>query len=251
MAIKVYYHIHCTGDTYGDTFFVDEQLKALQWSRLLYYADLNCVITGENSWCIWDLVERTLGKERKRCVRIIERADTDHEELYEGRTLQHLWQDAKPDDAICYIHTKGISYFMGNRKVNGEFNARHIKAINGWRLKMEQKILTEWPQRVASMPQCDTQGCYFKQDPFWHYMGNFWWAKGSHIRKLTNPIAYTPLPYPGAEYEETKPARMKYEQWLFSKEGYHLNLEPYMDWPKRQLGYATSFNPYEDDVSEP
>jgi hypothetical protein len=139
----------------------------------------------------------------------------------------------------------------GQRRVNGALDARHIKAINGWRLKMEQKILTEWPQRVASMPQCDTQGCYFRQQPFWHYMGNFWWAKGSHIRKLDNPIAYTALAYPGEQYEETKPARMKYEQWLFSKEGYHLNLEPYMDWPKKQLGYATGFNPYEDDVSEP
>ena len=48
MAIKVYYHIHCTGDIYGDTFFVDEQLKALQWSKLLYSAEVNCVITGEN-----------------------------------------------------------------------------------------------------------------------------------------------------------------------------------------------------------
>jgi hypothetical protein len=251
MAIKVYYHIHCTGDTYADLFLVDEQLKALQWSKLLYSAEVNCVITGDNSWGLHDLVIRTLGKDRLRCVNILERTDTDHEELYEGRTLQYLWRDAQPDDYICYIHTKGISYLTGQRKVNGVFNARHIKAINGWRLKMEQKILTEWPQRIAAMPGCDTQGCYFKQDPFWHYMGNFWWAKGSHILKLPNPITHDPLPYPGSEFEETKPARMKYEQWLFRKEGYHLNLEPYMDWPKKQLGYADSFNPYEDDVSEP
>jgi len=251
MAIKVYYHIHCTGDTYADLFLVDEQLKALQWSRLLYSAEVNCVITGENSWGLHDLVTRTLGRDRLRCVNILERTDTDEEQLFEGRTLRYLWQQAKDDDYLCYIHTKGISYLAGQRRVNGALDARHIKAINGWRLKMEQKILTEWPQRVASMPQCDTQGCYFRQQPFWHYMGNFWWAKGTHIRRLDNPVEYTPLPYPGAEYEETKPARMKYEQWLFSKEGYHLNLEPYMDWPKRQPGYATGFNPYEDDVSEP
>ena len=251
MAIKVYYHIHCTGDTYADLFLVDEQLKALQWSRLLYSAEVNCVITGENSWGLHDLVIRTLGRERKRCVNILERTDTDEEQLYEGRTLQYLWRDAQPDDAICYIHTKGISYLTGQRKVNGVFNARHIKAINGWRIKMEEKILTEWPQRIAAMPHSDTQGCYFKQDPFWHYMGNFWWAKGSHILKLPNPITHDPLPYPGSHFEETKPARMKYEQWLFRKEGYHLNLEPYMDWPKRQPGYAEKFNPYEDDVSEP
>ena len=251
MAIKVYYHIHCTGDTYADLFLVDEQLKALQWSRLLYSAEVNCVITGENSWGLHDLVTRTLGRDRLRCVNILERTDTDEEQLFEGRTLRYLWQQAKDDDYLCYIHTKGISYLAGQRRVNGALDARHIKAINGWRLKMEQKILTEWPQRVASMPQCDTQGCYFRQQPFWHYMGNFWWAKGTHIRRLDNPVEYTPLPYPGEQYEETKPARMKYEQWLFSKEGYHLNLEPYMDWPKRTSGYATSFNPYEDDVSEP
>ena len=251
MAIKVYYHIHCTGDIYGDTFFVDEQLKALQWSKLLYSAEVNCVITGENSWCIWDLVERTLGRERKRCIRVIEREDTDHEQLYEGRTLRHLWQEAEPDDAICYIHTKGISYLMGNRRVNGAREARHIKAINGWRLKMQEKIITEWQHRVAAVPGCDTQGCYFRQDPFWHYMGNMWWAKGSHILQLPDPVTYTPLDYPGMQYEETKPSRMKYEQWLFRREAYHLVLEPYMDWTKKQPGYAASFNPYEDDISEP
>jgi hypothetical protein len=251
MALKVYYHVYTTGDIYGDLYIIDEQLKALQWSGLLYYADINAVISGIGCYYAKDLIERTLGIDRRRTVRIVECTEGDPEGLYEGRTLRHLWNEAESGDEICYIHTKGISYLTGQRRVAGEMKPRHIKAINGWRLEMENKILTEWRLRQAQLAHSDTQGCFFKHLPFWHYMGNFWWARGDYIRSLPNPVTFTHKPYPGEEYPETSPARMKHEQWLFLQEGYHLNLK---DCPaptaKKIPGYSTEFTPYEDDISE-
>ena len=144
MALKVYYHVYTTGDIHGDLYIIDEQIKALQWSGLIYYADINAVISGVGCYYAKDLLERTLGVDRRRTVRIVECTEGDPEGLYEGRTLRYLWQEAEQGDEICYIHTKGISYLTGQRTVAGEMKPRHIKAINGWRTEMENKILTEW-----------------------------------------------------------------------------------------------------------
>jgi hypothetical protein len=43
---------------------------------------------------------------------------------------------------------------------------------------------------------------------------------------------------------------MKYEQWLFTQEGYHINLLPFNPSAPKQPGYSPEFNPYEDDVSQ-
>ena len=52
------------------------------------------------------------------------------------------------------------------------------------------------------------------------------------------------------EYEETKPERMRYEQWILLNEGHHNNIKPFpKDAAKAQPGYSEGFTPYEDDVS--
>lgn len=242
--LKLFYHIHTTGDQYGDMFFVDEQIKRLQYSELIQEASVHAVITGPSTQSLFQLVDRS------RCIRILDHITCDQDPLYEGRTLKLLWENVTEDDTVIYIHTKGISYLIGNRTVANNYSARHAKAINGWRDIMEHYIIDQWPQRLKDMNLYQTQGCFLKNEPWRHYMGNFWWAQGRYIRNLPDPTSFPVLPYPGMEYEETKPERMRYEQWILLNNGMHQDLRPYpYDAVKNQPGYSTAFTPYEDDIS--
>lgn len=242
--LKLFYHIHSTGDQYGDLFFVDEQIKRLQYSELIDAASVHAVITGPSTDALWHLVDRS------RRIRILEHVEIINDPMYEGRTLKHLYDDVTEDDTVIYMHTKGISYLVGNRTVAGSFTARHVKAINGWREDMEYHIIDRWQDRLKDMSIYQTQGCFLKNEPWRHYMGNFWWAQGRYVRNLPDPLTFAVLPYPGMEYEETKPERMRYEQWILLNNGMHHDLKPYpYNAVKNQPGYSIVFTPYEDDIS--
>lgn len=242
--LKLFYHVHVTGDPYADMFFVDEQLKRLWYSGLMENAACYAVICGPNPNLIYETIDRT------RRIRILEMMDNDMEQLFEGRTLRHIKNEINDGDAVIYMHTKGISYIVGNRTVNGIYSARHAKAINGWRDTMEHHILDCWRDRNIGLAYYDTQGCYLRDDPFSHYMGNFWWARGSYVLGLPDVFNFEVKPYPGMEFEETKPSRMRYEQWLLLNPGSHHSIVPYpKDAAKQQPGYSKDFTPYEDDVS--
>ena len=117
---------------------------------------------------------------------------------------------------------------------------------------METTLIDVWTQRVQELDNCDSIGCYYLEDPFPHYMGNFWWVKGDHVRRLLHPFEFQYRPYPNMNIEETTPERIRYEQWLFTAPGYHINARA---WPwhitpdKREPGYSPGVNPYEDDFA--
>ena len=243
--LKLFYHVHVTGDPYADMFFVDEQIKRLQYSGLIEEAACYAVICGPNPYLLYDLIDRS------RRFRILEMMDNDMQQMFEGRTLRHIRSEINEEDAVVYMHTKGISYLAGDRTVAGQFTARHVKAINGWRDTMEHYCIDQWQDRYNGLIDWDTQGCYLREKPFRHYMGNFWWARASYMMSLPHPMEFQVKPYPGMEYEETKPDRMRYEQWILLNPGQHLSIIPFPeDAPKRQPGYSENFTPYEDDVSE-
>jgi hypothetical protein len=241
--LKLFYHIHTTGDQYADMFFVDEQLKRLQYSELIDAASCYAVVTGPAAEAVWILVDRS------RKFRILEYCDQAQDIIFEGRTLRHLYTECTEDDTIVYMHTKGISYLLGQRTVAGSFSARHFKAINGWRDTMEHYIIDCWQQRLEC-EQWHTQGCMLKHNPWPHYMGNMWWAKGSYIRSLPDPLTFNIIPYDGMQFEETRPERMRYEQWLLLNPGMHIDIHSLNNPVKTMPGYTTEFSPYEDDVSD-
>ncbi|NBR61889.1 MAG: hypothetical protein EBT86_09645 [Actinobacteria bacterium] len=242
--IKLFYHVHITGDPHADMYFVDEQIKRLQYSGLIEKAACYAVVCGPNPYLLYDLINRS------RRFRILEMMDNDMDQMYEGRTLRHIQDEININDQVIYIHTKGISYLAGNRTVNGEYNARHAKAINGWRDEMEYYIIDQWQERLKDSAHYQTQGCYLLDQPFKHYMGNFWWAQGSYVLSLPHPMKFTVKSYPGQEFEETKPSRMRYEQWILLNEGLHKNIKLFdPKVAKPNPGYSSTFTPYEDDIS--
>ena len=243
--LKLFYHIHATGDQYGDLFFVDEQIKRLQYNELIDEASVHAVITGPSTQAVYQLVDMS------RKIRILEHIECQSDPLFEGRTLQYIQRETNIDDDIIYIHTKAISYIMGHRRVADLFGPRHLKALNGWRDMMEYYILDRWQDRLKDSESYDTQGCFLLQNPWRHYMGNFWWAKGSYIHQLPNPLTFPVIAYPGMEFKETAPERMRYEQWILLNSGKHKDIKPFpLQSQKAQIGYTRDFTPYEDDISD-
>ncbi len=115
---------------------------------------------------------------------------------------------------------------------------------------MEHYILDRWQDRYMGLAYYDTQGCYLRERPFRHYMGNFWWARASYVLGLPDPMSFEVKPYPGMQFEETKPSRMRYEQWILLNDGSHCNIIPFPENAAKLMpGYSPEFTPYEDDIS--
>lgn len=251
MTTKLYYHIYTSSDVIMNQWLIDDQIKRLQWKNLAGNVECHCTISGYNVFPALDLINK-----HRSWMNVLEWCEDDPHGEFEGRTLKYLWRDAKPGDRIFYMHTKGISFLSGFRNwgdgVNYKFGARNVKALMSWRLIMETMLLDVWTQRVKELDSCDSIGCYYLNDPFPHYMGNFWWTTGDHIRRLQHPFEFPPSAYPNMLNTETSPERIRYEQFLFSAPGYHVCVR---NWPwhirpeMREPGYSPGVNPYEDDFA--
>lgn len=252
--IKVYYHIYTSKHRKIGLLMVDQQIRRLKRSGLFQRADeLNCVITGPHADDIEELVNLH-GK-----FRILEKVYEDKDEEFEGRTLKHLWRDAKPEDKIMYFHTKGISYITGENKVQGWISPRNLRAVNGWRQGMEHFCIDDWQWQVNGLGTAyHTVGIMLLFWPFYMYGGNFWWATGEHVRKQAEPIVWQGHDYEARQQEDSIDndprtiSRMRHEQWIFSKQdgSYYHCLFNILDKPKDdEFHLCRSFWLYEDDIT--
>lgn len=181
--IKVFYHIYTSTHRILSMSMVDQQLRRIYASRFNQFAELNCVIVGPHHKEVSDLVQRYGG------WRILQSLDQDDLALRETRTLQYLWDLTREDDAVLFMHTKGITYASGERSIHGFTTPRHLKAINSWRWAMEHYNIDRWVERFNCFrrTQIQAQGCFLNLTPYKNYVGNFWWSQGQHIRTLPDP----------------------------------------------------------------
>ena len=249
--IKLYYHIYTSNHPTLGLLMIDNQIRRMKRTGFYEAAQLNCVITGTHCKAARELVELH-GK-----FRILEVTERDDEQLFEGRTLQYLWQEAEHHDQICYMHTKGISFVAAENTLGGFISPRNVRAVNGWRHAMEFYNIDEWRTRHQMIGlACDTMGINLIFHPFYMYGGNFWWSTGRHIRNLPDPLVW-----PGNDYERTGLStdphpeltlrRMRHEQWIFSRndDGYFMSLFNILDLPKDDEHHlCKSFWLYEDDL---
>ena len=89
---------------------------------------------------------------------------------------------------VLYFHSKGLSY-------NGYKEREYVDA---WRLYLEYYVINKWNECVHLLDEYDIVGTEWddksvvyvdrnKQidaDTSGFYVGNFWWANGSYVRKL-------------------------------------------------------------------
>ena len=233
--IRIYYHIYTSSHKILGLSFVDQQLRRLYVSQLTKYAELNCVIHGPYHKDVEEMVTR-YGKE----WRILESRPDDPEGMRECRTLGYLWDQTKHDDAVLFLHTKGINYMSGESRIHGITLPRNLRAINSWRFALEYFNIDEWWARFHQLKDenVDTASAFMNLDPYWNYCGNIWWARGSHIRRLPDPRTME-----GIEYKHAA------RSWLFWFKGNHMSQFHVLDKPREdgRGGYGT-FRMHEDDL---
>lgn len=233
--IKLYYHIYTSTHKMLGMSFVDQQLRRLYVSDIHRYAELNCLITGPYHNEVEELVTRY-----SKDWRIIESRPDDPEGLREARTLHYLHKETQAEDLVMFLHTKGISYHSGQNRLHGFTLPRNLRAINSWRFALEYICLDEWRSRVHRLTTqpIDTESAFMNLEPYWNYCGNIWWSKGSHIRRLPDPLTVE-----GVDYKNLS------RSWLFYFKGNHTSIFHVLDKPREdgRGGYGT-FRLHEDDL---
>lgn len=100
-------------------------------------------------------------------------------EEYERPTLYHMQKKAtiNPENySYWYVHSKGISHW-GNP--NESCIIDWINLLVYWNIE-------QWKIAVRMLEKYDTYGCNAIEKQ--HYSGNFWWAKGIHLKELPEHI---------------------------------------------------------------
>lgn len=126
---------------------------------------------------------------------------------FEYPALEFIREKSGAEDCfIYYFHTKGISYYAGER------TDRHFLAlrrnIEAWRHMMEYFLFYKWQVAVNVLDEgYDTYGCY-RLPPYpkkyYLYAGNFWWVRSDYVRRLP--------PFPG---QRIATDRFIAEEWLY------------------------------------
>lgn len=171
--IRHWYHIYSDGSAWREA--VDEHVAALKAAQIPMRA-----IAG------------VLGNRAQEAIRyarttgLFDSCIEVHGQ-WEQATMQ-LIVDALPemdeDDMVMYAHTKG-AYCNTDRN-------------RQWRRGMTNQLVCQWRAAVALLDSGhDTVGCHWMTPEHQpgvikngFYAGNYWWAKGSHLKRL-GPIEAT------------------------------------------------------------
>ena len=206
MKLSIYYHIWAPFDDYLVRFLIDEQIKRLELHSLTNQATLNVCVVGAAAQVIADYVKKIYGAN----VRKVEL----NEEGWELHTLKILHDDCKadPNQNVMYMHTKGLSHYYRSPK-----NTPHLTNTNTWRHFMELVCIDKWRDCVKELQEFDAVGMNLMSQPFVHFSGNYWWARGTHIIKLKDPFQDSHLP-PVQGYKGIQ-QRHNAESWVCSSPG--------------------------------
>jgi hypothetical protein len=179
--IVVYYHlyIHPFSANCANLwpFFVDEQLGLLKSSGL---ADSARVVVGiamsaqdthpGSNKSTYELVVGYI-HDRYPWAEIIDVRDTSiSPNLYEGQTLNHLYQYCQNNPGyVFYFHSKGMS-------------RTDMPQIHDWRKFLQHHLVQRWKICVGELKNNDVAMVNSRS------RGNFWWATTDYIRTLANPL---------------------------------------------------------------
>lgn len=167
LQIKVFYHVCATGD--GWERIVRDQLAKLLFSGLYHAAAaVYACVSGAHAHD----AARLLAEAGRVQVLAVEPADTSHERL----TLLRMHEAVQPGDAVLYLHSKGVTKPGDER-------------VWDWRALMEYFVVGHWKSCVDVLVQgADAVGVNYKDAPWRHFSGNFWWCTGAHFLKLPRAI---------------------------------------------------------------
>jgi len=163
--LLIYFHICCINEWKS---ICEKLFHRIQQSGLYERVyEIRIVLLG--SYVLNDAMFLTDPK-----VRILFTSDNIH--LFENAILNRMRQDAASEDfRVLYIHSKGV-------KIHPPHEVSHIAE---WVSFMCHFLMDRYTQCLQLLDTCDSVGVNLQPEPTWHYSGNFWWSKASHIRTLS------------------------------------------------------------------
>lgn len=207
---QVYWHLwHPNGSNIGQLLLA-EQALTLEESGLAAAADVHLTVVGD-ALCMADPYTERPDANYPRgpgfgadypwlTVSVV---GPEERNLYEGVTLQKLWQHAQqvdPATPFLYFHGKGASNMTRCR--------------NRWRRLLEYFCITRWRTAVAALETYDTYGALWYPKHTRHYSGNFWWARAGYLAQLPDPTISSRM---------RSGLRFQYEAWIGLKNPSHFN----------------------------
>lgn len=173
------YHVFCDK---GWRELVSDQIGRLKDSGLYdatsrFY--VSCIVKDNDEA---EELRRIIGGDKTEFVAV----ETDPMK-FEYPALEFIRDKSRTEDClIYYFHTKGISYYAGERTDRHFMTLR--RNIDAWRHMMEYFLFYKWQVAVNALTEgYDTYGCY-RLPPYpktyYLYAGNFWWARSGYLRSL-------------------------------------------------------------------
>jgi hypothetical protein len=199
--LALFYHVWSPPHTQLWRFLVDEQLKRIARNGIHNVCDIYCCAAGEQQGDIARYLEIY-----PWITAVIKAGNDSH---FEEPTLSWLSEECKRGNdliGVCYIHTKGMG------KLSDNIGDRGFRALNSWRHFLEWGVLDRWRSVLALLPNYDVIGVNYRQAPWPHMSGNFWWSRPDYVRRLCSPIS-TPIDdlWP---IEGNPKSRHLYEKWI-------------------------------------
>lgn len=129
---------------------------------------------------------------------------SDDPESHEFPSLELVRKTCREKDAyICYYHLRGVTSPLDNLCV---VDQRHY---------MTHFNIERYKDCIFALDSgADAAGVDYSTWPTYHFSGNFWWSKSSHINTLVNPEDLPAIPQFFEEYD--KKHRHRCEMWICS-----------------------------------
>lgn len=127
--------------------------------------------------------------------------NTDHYETFGIFEAERIAREVQPDQAILYMHTKGVS-------------APHVHSKRLWRRMMDYYIVEKWRENVATLDNHDAVGINWYPCDHDHFAGNYWIARPDWLRQLPDYARF---------HNQHRRVRFTCEWWIGSKKGCRAN----------------------------
>ena len=186
--INIFYHAALMGDRYDE--IILSAFKKIKSSGLYEAADsITMGVLGDGEIEL----EKSGEYGKVKIVRI-----SSSLEKCERPTMQMLWDHAQENDGeYFYLHTKGVANLCGKHIKDGYY------FVEDWRKYMEYFNIERWEFCIKSLKSgYDCVGVNYKEYPWKHFSGGFWWANSEYIRRNERPIDSYPPEGPNRFYDE-------------------------------------------------
>lgn len=119
---------------------------------------------------------------------------------FEYPTLARLYEQSAIRKGISfYSHLKGVSKTTEHWAEHKDFyksfaglttleSLQHNERL--WRKYMEYFIFSKYKDCIDALDAHDICGVHWRDKPFPHFSGNFWWARNDYIRTLRHPTEF-------------------------------------------------------------